>query len=161
RSVTPEQLMVVTFTEKAAQELTTRIANRLAEIGVFFNLNEMYLGTFHSICLRWLQDYRDYTRLKHNFTMMDEFDQHYFLYQRLKEYASILGVHHITGAHATSASPSTEADDDAAANDHATRYDPSRWERSEKLQRWINTVAEETLDPAHLEGTTDEALCAL
>ena len=68
KAVAPEQLMVVTFTDKAAQELTTRIANRFVELGVRFNLNEMYLGTFHSICLRWLQDHREHTRLKRNFT---------------------------------------------------------------------------------------------
>ena len=79
QDVTPENLFVVTFTDKAAQELTTRISNRLIEIGVQFNLNEMYLGTFHSICLRWLDDHRDATRLKRNFMMMDQFDQQYFL----------------------------------------------------------------------------------
>ena len=55
KGVTPESLLVVTFTEKAARELTTRISNRLAELGIPFNLNEMYLGTFHSICLRLLE----------------------------------------------------------------------------------------------------------
>jgi DNA helicase-2/ATP-dependent DNA helicase PcrA len=70
KQVTPEQIMVVTFTDKAAQELTTRISNRLNEVGVRFNLNEMYLGTFHAICLCWLQEYREYTRLKHNFTLL-------------------------------------------------------------------------------------------
>ncbi len=49
---TPESLLVVTFTDKAAAELTTRISNRLNQLGLRFNLNEMYLGTFHSICLR-------------------------------------------------------------------------------------------------------------
>ncbi|EKO3569421.1 hypothetical protein EXA23_12110 [Vibrio cincinnatiensis] len=41
----PEQLFVVTFTEKAAQELKTRISNRILELGTDFNVNEMYLGT--------------------------------------------------------------------------------------------------------------------
>lgn len=40
----PESLMVVTFTDKAAAELTTRISNRLDELGIQFHLNEMYLG---------------------------------------------------------------------------------------------------------------------
>ena len=53
-NATPESLFVATFTDKAAQELRTRVSNRLAELGVRFNLNDMYLGTFHSICLRWL-----------------------------------------------------------------------------------------------------------
>ena len=37
--VEPEALFVVTFTEKAAQELTTRISNRLLELSIDFNIN--------------------------------------------------------------------------------------------------------------------------
>jgi DNA helicase-2/ATP-dependent DNA helicase PcrA len=65
---------------------------------VRFNLNEMYLGTFHAICLRWLRDYREYTRLKRNFTLMDRFDQQCFLYQRMRQYKDIPGIEHIVGA---------------------------------------------------------------
>jgi DNA helicase-2/ATP-dependent DNA helicase PcrA len=32
RSIAPESLFVVTFTDKAARELTTRISNRLSEL---------------------------------------------------------------------------------------------------------------------------------
>jgi DNA helicase-2/ATP-dependent DNA helicase PcrA len=84
KGVQPESLFVVTFTEKAARELTTRISNRLAELDIKFNLNEMYLGTFHSVCLRILEDFREFTRLKRGFSLFDQFDQQYFLYQRLK-----------------------------------------------------------------------------
>src|SRR5260370_18007275 len=63
KDIFPECIMVVTFTDKAAQELTTRISNRLDQLSVRFNLNEMYLGTFHFICLRWLQDPPEFTRL--------------------------------------------------------------------------------------------------
>ncbi|WP_302054912.1 UvrD-helicase domain-containing protein [Burkholderia multivorans] len=58
KGVAPESLLVATFTDKAARELTTRISNPLAEVGIQFNLNVMYLGTFHSICLRLLEDFR-------------------------------------------------------------------------------------------------------
>ena len=34
KGVTPESLLVVTFTDKAARELTTRISNRLAELNI-------------------------------------------------------------------------------------------------------------------------------
>lgn len=138
RGATPESLLVVTFTDKAAQELRTRIASRLNELGVRFNLNEMYLGTFHSVCLRWLEEYREFTRLKRNFTMMDAFDQQYFLYQRLREYEGIAGVEVIAGP-----------------------ADTSPWYKSERLLRWINVVAEEALDPAVLAGAADEPVRVL
>ncbi|MCX8004199.1 MAG: UvrD-helicase domain-containing protein [Burkholderiaceae bacterium] len=64
KGAVPESLLVVTFTDKAARELTTRISNRLSDLGIKFNLNEMYLGTFHSICLRLLEDFREFTRRK-------------------------------------------------------------------------------------------------
>jgi DNA helicase II / ATP-dependent DNA helicase PcrA len=86
KSVAPNRLLILTFTDKAAAELRTRVSTRLNEIGVHFNLNEMYLGTFHSICLRFLEEYREYTRLKRNYTVMDQFDQQFFIYQRLNSY---------------------------------------------------------------------------
>ena len=50
--VKPEEIFIATFTEKAAKELVTRITNELADKDVSVNVNEMYIGTFHSICLR-------------------------------------------------------------------------------------------------------------
>lgn len=138
KAASPESLLVVTFTDKAAQELTTRISNRLNELDVRFNLNEMYLGTFHSICLRWLEEYREFTRLKRNFIMMDQFDQQFFLYRSLSDYEDIEGIEHITG-------PSSS----------------SGWYRSENLLRWVNQVSEEALDPEQLLEAPDAPVRAL
>jgi DNA helicase II / ATP-dependent DNA helicase PcrA len=132
KNVTPESLFVVTFTEKAASELTTRISNRLNEIGVRFNLNEMYLGTFHSICLRWLEENREFTRLKRNFTMMDAFDQQYFVYQHMREYEEIPEIGLVIG-----------------------KPDQSAWVKTETLVKYINTVSEEALDPQVLIQAKD------
>lgn len=57
RGIQPEEIMVATFTEKAAKELITRITNELYKMGVQVNLNEMYVGTFHSICLRVIKEH--------------------------------------------------------------------------------------------------------
>lgn len=134
----PESLFVATFTDKAAQELRTRISNRLIPLGIRFNLNEMYLGTFHSICLRWLRDYRDYTRLKRNFTMMDQFDQQYFIYQHIREYEGISGIEHLVG-------PAQQ----------------SEWYKSQPLLKWLNIASEEALDPAVLAAAPEEPVRAL
>lgn len=50
--VLPEQILVATFTEKAAKELITRISNELASRNINVNIRDMYIGTFHSLCLR-------------------------------------------------------------------------------------------------------------
>ena len=49
KDIKPEQIMIATFTEKAAKELVTRITNELLDRKIAVNLNEMYIGTFHSI----------------------------------------------------------------------------------------------------------------
>lgn len=51
KGVAPSEIMAVTFTEKAARELITRISNEFAVLGSDANINDMYIGTFHSIAL--------------------------------------------------------------------------------------------------------------
>ena len=41
RGVRPEEIMISTFTEKAAKELITRITNELAARNISVNINEM------------------------------------------------------------------------------------------------------------------------
>ena len=61
--VKPESIFIATFTEKAAKELITRITNELSNRGIVANINEMYIGTFHSLCLRILKEHLEYTRM--------------------------------------------------------------------------------------------------
>ncbi len=138
RSVAPESLFVVTFTDKAARELTTRISNRLGELGIKFNLNEMYLGTFHSICLRILDEFREFTRLKRSFTLFDQFDQQYFLYQRINEFRPLAGSQLVMGDEQS-----------------------GRWAQSEQLMKVLNKVSEEALAVADLERAADAEVRAL
>ncbi|SFM59236.1 ATP-dependent helicase [Nitrosomonas communis] len=138
RGAVPESLFVVTFTEKAARELATRISNRLNELRIKFNLNEMYLGTFHSICLRLLEEYQEFTRLKRSFTLIDQFDQQYFMYQRINEFRSIADAQLIMG-------------DDQKG----------RWSQSEQLMKWLNKVSDEALGIVELALAPDPEVRAL
>lgn len=138
KGVAPESLFVATFTDKAARELTTRISNRLTDLGIKFNLNEMYLGTFHSICLRLLEDYREFTRLKRSFTLLDQFDQQYFLYQHIKEFRELADAQLVMGDDQT-----------------------GRWAQSENLLKWLNKVSEEALEVATLEAADEPEIRAL
>jgi DNA helicase-2/ATP-dependent DNA helicase PcrA len=138
KGVAPESLFVVTFTDKAARELTTRISNRLTQLNIKFNLNEMYLGTFHSICLRLLEDFREFTRLKRSFTLFDQFDQQYFLYQRIKHFRELPDAQLVMGDDQT-----------------------GRWAQSENLLKWLNKVSEEALDTATLAAAPEVEIRAL
>lgn len=138
KGVAPESLLVVTFTDKAARELTTRISNRLTDLGIKFNLNEMYLGTFHSICLRLLEDFREFTRLKRSFTLFDQFDQQYFLYQHIKDFRELPDAQLVMGDDQT-----------------------GRWAQSENLLKWLNKVSEEALDATTLAAASEPEIRAL
>lgn len=138
KGVAPESLFVVTFTDKAARELTARISNRLTDLGIKFNLNEMYLGTFHSICLRLLEDFREFTRLKRSFTLFDQFDQQYFLYQHSKDFRELPDAQLVMGDDQT-----------------------GRWAQSENLLKWVNKVSEEALDATTLAAASEPEICAL
>lgn len=133
----PESVMVSTFTDKAARELLTRISNRLIERGIDFNHSEMLIGTFHSICLRLVEDNREYTRLKRSFTLMDQFDQQYFIYENVYEFAKIKNYDLIAGK------------------------TQSRWSQSEALMKAINKVTEEALTVEKLKSSGEEVLVVL
>lgn len=76
--IEPANILMTTFTEKAAKEIITRISQHLPDL----DLNEVYIGTFHSICLRIVRDNLSFIpNLKKNFSLMDDFDQKYFIFQ--------------------------------------------------------------------------------
>jgi len=91
KNVAASKIFFATFTEKAAHELITRLSNALNENNIEFNPNEMYLGTFHSICLKILKENIAYTNLKKNFNLKDQFDQQYFIYQHFNDFKVIDG----------------------------------------------------------------------
>ena len=84
--IAPEQIMIATFTEKAAKELITRITNELSKRDIVVNLNDMYIGTFHSICLRIIKEHLEYTRIKKSYRMLDTFDQQYEVFQHINRF---------------------------------------------------------------------------
>ncbi len=67
--VAPEKILAVTFTNKAANEMRTRVSTELE------NKKGLTLCTFHALCLRILR--RDIEKLgyKSNFSIYDESDQ--------------------------------------------------------------------------------------
>ena len=136
RQVAPESIFVSTFTEKAAQELLTRISRRLMEEHLDVSPNEMYIGTMHSLFLRILKDCAEFTRLKKNYRTFDDFDQKYFVYRKMYEFKAVENLDLILTAQ-------------------------SRWVNAAKLCALLNKVREEAIDPARLSVAEEPEVRAL
>ena len=70
-SARPNEILAVTFTNKAALEMKNRVASTLGQV-----VEGMpWLGTFHSVCVKLLRRHAERVDLKNNFTILDTDDQ--------------------------------------------------------------------------------------
>ncbi|GAA6051585.1 hypothetical protein JCM3770_003484 [Rhodotorula araucariae] len=68
--ILPEELVVVTFTNKAANEMKVR----LSKIVGAQTVDKVVMGTFHSVCVRYLRKYARLLNLAPNFLITDRDD---------------------------------------------------------------------------------------
>ncbi|SOC04972.1 Rep family ATP-dependent DNA helicase [Rhodobacter sp. JA431] len=67
----PNEILAVTFTNKAAREMKERVGRLLGQ-----TLEGMpWLGTFHAVCVKLLRRHAELVGLKSNFTILDTDDQ--------------------------------------------------------------------------------------
>jgi len=67
----PNEILAVTFTNKAAREMKNRVGQMLGQPAE----GMPWLGTFHSICVKLLRRHAELVGLKSNFTILDTDDQ--------------------------------------------------------------------------------------
>lgn len=79
--IDPSNILLTTFTNKAANEMKERIVDKVGEKG-----KKITVGTYHSICNRILRQYADKIDYNKTFTIMDEDDTDKILKQFAKEY---------------------------------------------------------------------------
>jgi len=80
RKAYPSQILSVTFTNRAAQEMKRRVSSLLDGQPV----EGWWLGTFHSLAARMLRRHAELVGLKSNFTILDDDDQVRLLKQLLE-----------------------------------------------------------------------------
>ena len=80
KGVFPGNILAITFTNKAANEMKERVAKLLNT-----NVDSMWIGTFHSICVRILRRDIDKIGYERSFTIYDRDDQITLIRECIKE----------------------------------------------------------------------------
>ncbi|WP_244264604.1 UvrD-helicase domain-containing protein [Fusobacterium ulcerans] len=80
KEISPEKIMVSTFTDRASKELIGRISERIKDYDLKVNINDIYMGTLHSICLRLIDEYIEYSDFSEGYQVLDELEQHFFYF---------------------------------------------------------------------------------
>ncbi|HEY0463011.1 MAG TPA: UvrD-helicase domain-containing protein, partial [Polyangiaceae bacterium] len=79
--VPPYRILAVTFTNKAAGEMKSR----LSELAGAEVTRDLWVGTFHSVCAKLLRRYSEEVGLKRNFVIYDDSDQKAVLTRVVRE----------------------------------------------------------------------------
>ena len=132
KNVAPGEIMAVTFTEKAARELMSRIADEFVKQGIDANVNDMYIGTFHALCLRLLKEYGKADVIGKR-RMMDRFEQTYLVAGKMDTLSRLRGFSSVIKK-------------------------KSKWEKAEEVCRYVNQMREELVDIDALLKESDSQL---
>lgn len=143
KRVKPEEIMLVTYTQKASKELTTRLTDALSKAGIEVNLHEMYIGTFHHICRKILKEFQEYTHLPKNYLAVDQFEQQYLVYEHRAEFAEIPDFRRVV-------------QDSYLKKGELVKISP--WRQCQTLCRYVNGLSEELLSPEEMRRTCGHAL---
>jgi DNA helicase-2/ATP-dependent DNA helicase PcrA len=133
----PRQMVLCTFTEKAAFETRDRLAAAARKVGYTGDLSELAVSTIHSFCHRILSQHRHRTDLGHGFDTLDELTQLLFVFEHFDE---IIGP---------------------AENDLFLGKWKTRWTAIEGARGYFDKITEELVDPEQLVRSTDPFLAAI
>lgn len=132
----PKEIVLCTFTEKAAFELRDRVASAARTMGYTADLTELRVGTIHGICGQILGAHRHRTPLGAGYETLDELTQLLFLFENFGE---------ITGQ---------------ADGPYLGRWN-TRWTAIDGMRRYFDKITEELVDASVLEQQADPFLSAL
>lgn len=134
---TPRELVIVTFTEKAAFELRDRISAAAQKLGYTRDLSELRVSTIHSFCNRLLTTHRHLTPLRSSYETLDDLTQWLFIFDHFDE---IIGD-----------------DDDGTYLGKWT----TRWTAIKGATDYFNKITEELVDPDDVAKSREPFLRAL
>lgn len=133
----PKELVLCTFTEKAAFEMRDRLAAAARQVGYEGDLSELIVSTIHGLCNRLLTQHRHRTAFGHNYDTLDELTQLLFIFEHFE---AIIGP---------------------AENNRFLGRWKTRWTAIEGARGYFDKITEELVDAEQLASATDPALAAI
>jgi len=131
----PREVVLCTFTEKAAFELRDRVAQAARTLGYTGDLSQLQVGTIHSICNDYLTRFRHHTWLGSGYEVLDELTQALFLFENLDAIAG-----------------------EAVNGDKYLGKWSTRWTAIQGLTQFFNKMTEELVDSEALVASGDPFL---
>lgn len=132
--VLPRELVICTFTEKAAFELRDRMYAAARKTGYDKDLSELRVSTIHGLCNRLLTAYRHHTPLGNNYETLDELTQLLFVFDN---FDAIVGPQ---------------------VGDRFLGKWKTKWTAIEGVRGYFDKITEELVDPDALCSSSDAFL---
>jgi DNA helicase II / ATP-dependent DNA helicase PcrA len=89
----PHEIILCTYTEKAAYAMQDRLYSTARKIGYCGDLSQIHIGTIHSICNHFVNRYLHYTHFAGRYEVLDSFAQRFTIYQHLARLCTASMLH--------------------------------------------------------------------
>ena len=133
----PKELVLCTFTNKAAYEMRDRFSAAARTVGYQGDFTEINISTIHSLCNGILTKHRHRTKLGHGYDTLDELTELLFIFEQFG---------HVAG--------------EEANGKFLSRW-RGRWPAIRGLRAYFNKITEELIDADRLIDSDDRFLNAL
>ena len=130
----PGQIVLCTFTEKAAYEMRDRLTAAARRTGFERDLSELHVTTIHGLCNRFIAKHRHHSPLGNNYETLDELTQLLFIFGHFDQ---IVG---------------------APVNDRFLRRWKTKWTAIHGVRNYFNKITEELVEVDRLADSADPFL---
>jgi DNA helicase-2/ATP-dependent DNA helicase PcrA len=133
----PEEIVLCTFTEKAALELRDRVRTTASDIDYLGDMSSLRVGTLHGIANEFVEEFRHRTPLGNNFEVLDDLTQKLFIFDKFNEIVP-----------------------EPIGSKYFGKWS-TKWSTIKELLPYFDKITEELIDPEILAASEDPFLSQL